>query len=61
VVPQAIAANDLLLPPGVECDDCNNYLAQLDEMLAQWPLSPSQSRSVGFAEGAARPDDASEG
>jgi hypothetical protein len=33
VLPEAIFTNDIVLPIGVVCDSCNNYLAELDKVL----------------------------
>jgi hypothetical protein len=38
VVPEAVGKNDIVLPPGAECDSCNAYLGQLDNVLAKHPL-----------------------
>jgi hypothetical protein len=34
IVPEAIFANDVVMPPGSQCDGCNNYLKKLDSTLA---------------------------
>jgi hypothetical protein len=34
VVPEAIFSNGLVMPPGSQCDGCNNYLKKLDSALA---------------------------
>lgn len=35
-IPEAIVANDLIMPPGSQCDACNNYLKRLDSALASY-------------------------
>lgn len=38
VLPEAVAQNNQVLPPGTVCDPCNQYLGKLDLVLASYPL-----------------------
>jgi hypothetical protein len=35
-LPEAIVANNLIMPPGSQCNSCNNYLKRLDSALASY-------------------------
>lgn len=48
VVPEAIFENDLTLPDGACCEDCNNYLGKLDSALISHPLISMYAQFLGL-------------
>jgi hypothetical protein len=47
-VPEVLLQNDLLLPPGAECDPCNNYLRKLDDALVLHPMIGLAVQKLGL-------------
>jgi len=48
IVPEAIFANDVVMPPGSQCDGCNNYLKKLDSALASYSGISLWIQAVGL-------------